>query len=440
MATAKAISLLEVIRERGAEMALVASYNVYFPFFERVVLPRLRSAGCGYVVLMMDAGQLSAVAQDPGARPMLAGREYGLLPIAAPGAFHPKFYLFIGKQRSRLLVGSHNLTLSGFGLNMEITTLFEATTEERSRQPFQVTWRFGKEWASDLHRRNLDLLLPFERFAPWLGEEPETPTEDEPVILGSHRVGSSLWEQLQPHLASKASSVTVLGPSFDSRLEFLRTLERDIEAARLVVAVDPDESSIPADAASRFPKVRFVDISKTGWKGSHPRLHAKVLRFGFPSGKEVLVSGSANPSRQAWTAPAGQRNAELVVVQKLSKGESLPTQLRLHKLAELPAVSKARWKEVAARLVEEAQPQPDEGQSAEIAIACEDGFLVPRSFVARVTPTQVQLISIDERLSRPDGLAIRSDDVLVRVRDRALRDSIVRLEVPRSAVSAATGN
>ena len=41
--------------------------------------------------------------------------------MKAGGSFHPKIIVLLGKKKGIAVVGSHNLTLAGFGSNRELT-------------------------------------------------------------------------------------------------------------------------------------------------------------------------------------------------------------------------------------------------------------------------------------------------------------------------------
>ena len=62
-----------------------------------------------------------------------AGRDYTLVPVHMRGSFHPKLIVVLGKLKGALFVGSHNMTLAGFGLNDELTNQFR--TSGRSCRP-----------------------------------------------------------------------------------------------------------------------------------------------------------------------------------------------------------------------------------------------------------------------------------------------------------------
>ena len=117
MAEPNDLSLYNELSSRGFEAAIVATYNASFGFYERVLLRRLQAVGCRAHLLLTDARQCSRAFATEEDLPEYAGAEYGLLPVRAAGAFHPKFVLLLGPKRARLIIGSHNVTLCGFGLN-----------------------------------------------------------------------------------------------------------------------------------------------------------------------------------------------------------------------------------------------------------------------------------------------------------------------------------
>jgi len=141
-------SLFETIREGGYEASLIASYNAYFPFYENVVLSRLRAAGCRHNVVLADARQCAAAMADSFSSPRCAGRAYTLIPFRSSAAFHPKILLLVGRSKAAALIGSHNLTVAGFGFNRELTNLVIAkpNSDPRSLSFVRSVWSGLKDW------------------------------------------------------------------------------------------------------------------------------------------------------------------------------------------------------------------------------------------------------------------------------------------------------
>ena len=128
------ISIFDVIKRGGYEASLITTFNATLPFYEEVVLRKLVSAGCRHNVVLMDRSQCAVAWESEATRPRLAGYAYTLLPVGVPGAFHPKVCLLLGPKKASLLIGSHNLTLSGFGYNREITNWIEVADQRMRKE------------------------------------------------------------------------------------------------------------------------------------------------------------------------------------------------------------------------------------------------------------------------------------------------------------------
>jgi hypothetical protein len=119
------IDILAEIKGGGYKASVITTFNTYLPFYEDVVLRHLIGNGVRHNVLMMDASQATLAFVRH--KPHSAGHHYTLAPITVGGAFHPKIILLVGARIGLLLVGSHNLTLSGFGYNREMSNLIKYT-------------------------------------------------------------------------------------------------------------------------------------------------------------------------------------------------------------------------------------------------------------------------------------------------------------------------
>lgn len=372
---ADGLKLLQELKDGSYQAALFGSYNVSFAFFEEVVLRALRSRGCDHNLLLMDAAQCASNLADPELAPRGAGRLYGVVPVAAPGAFHPKFVLLLGKRQSRLLLGSHNLTLSGFGLNREISNVL-SVTERTSEALAQSVFQFALAWARTSAREMAELVESARNWAPWLGSKRTPP--DRVAVLGSLPSGPCLWDQLRDRIAGDVVRVTVVGSYFDEQLQFLSTLGQEFADAEVTVGVSPHRSDINPTAALGAQRIDFKDLS--GWNGDvEERLvHAKLILFEYRDGGSVLVSGSANPSAPAWL-DVRHRNAELVLARWLAKDDPLPESLGLSELENRPDMTEAAWS-----LVRDRRKRSHDSQSpntkAWLAFEQDGGFLVDEAF------------------------------------------------------------
>lgn len=403
---AKTISLLDEFKRGTAfEAALVSTYNVYFPFLEELVLRRLRSLGCSYVVALADAGQVATEVGEPTRRPTLAGRRYALLPVSAPGAFHPKIALFLGPRSARVLVGSHNLTMSGFGLNREMTNVIEVQgkKDREGAAAVQEVLSFARDWAAKLAPPLVKSLEDLAGFAqPYQGP---IPTERTVAVVGARPDGESLWERVLPFLPDFADRITVVGPFYGEKLDFLDRLCADLKPDELVVGLDPETVSFPSGAS--LPEAsRIVDASSLG-PGKHADgyLHAKAILI-ESGGTRVLLSGSANPTFSAWLAGPTSRNAEIVVVRRLTPEDD---DLGLGQLADASLVSPPSIS-TSARYHEPSSPS-EEGIRLLLGVASSDSITVasPPSDIR-----EVHVLSSDGE-TLPATFEVLSDELAIRL-------------------------
>jgi len=345
------ISLIEHLAETGFRSSVIATYNCYFPFYEDVVLRRLIASGCTHNILMVDANCCAEAFKSEDLRPRRAGRDYTLIPVKVGGAFHPKILLRFGKTKGSLLVGSHNMTLSGFGLNNEVTNVFRAEgTGIRScggplRQAFEYLFSFVPENLPEVFEAFEGLKLGI----PWM-DGPHGTGDSDRVLLTAANTGADLWSQVAPLLPDGVSTAFISGPFFDSELAFVRRIQNEVRPRELIIGIDPASVEIEPNAALSLANVRWVNIAgvpqipkRRG--GACHYLHAKIFWFVCKQ-KQLLITGSANPSVAAFFAQAARRNAEAVVVDKrLGVGN----ELGINTLAGAPPITEADWAAVTER-------------------------------------------------------------------------------------------
>lgn len=347
------VSLLDELRKGGYEASLIATFNAYLPFYEEVVLRRLVNAGVRHNVLLMDARQYSVSLQSH--PPRLAGRDYTLASVAVPGAFHPKLIFLVGKQKGLLIVGSHNVTIAGFGFNRELTNVLHI----RSAQDDTGTAFAGQLWSEivqwissssqTIPRQIQEMVVRVREFAPWINTQSSDSVSE--VRLLSGRAGApSLWEQLRRFVNVPAREVFLTGAFFDTELAFLSQIQSDLKPERTVVAVDPNTVVMPP-TPSRLSGIRFVQATNLGNDNQQDiapgYLHAKGLFLRLQNNECVFVSGSANPSRPAWLASEKEGNTELMVARLGASAERVAGDLGFTEIPNLPPLRDSEWQSIA---------------------------------------------------------------------------------------------
>jgi hypothetical protein len=420
------ISILDELRRGGFEFSFATTYNAYLPFYEDVVWRHLTAAGCRANVLMMDGRQCAAALYDEGSRPRLAGREYTLIPARSRGAFHPKLLMLVGRERGLLFAGSHNMTVAGFGRNRELASRIEAAADdEAAMAALGEAWRFMRAWASDQPAGLLAAFDAAEGYAGWLRDAlVTTPPEDARVrFFGSMPEGENLWQRVSGLMPEGVRRVTVISPFFDGRLRFLKRLAKDLKPEEFVVGVEPGEVVIDHDAARALHSVQFVD-SKALREGKG-YLHAKAVLVEAADESELLLTGSANASWQAWLAGGDEeRNAEALVVTAGSKRQSHARALGLKELSKQPALSPANWEEIRRRAAARPKRDAEAHTSPLVALETEQGFDVEDA-AAQGAPEGADLMGAD-------GQAFGSPPVSL------VEGGVYRVDVPEAGLRQRT--
>jgi hypothetical protein len=424
------ISLVDVVKRGGYEASLITTFNATLPFYEEFLLRRLIAAGSRYNVVMMDAAQCAQVWASEAARPRLAGHAYALFPMKVPGAFHPKVCLLAGPRKASLLIGSHNLTLSGFGYNREVTNWIDiaGAKDADGVAALADTWALLEMWISQQASHLPDSLLESARvlakfIAPLTQRIAATGGSD---VLGQSLSGQSLFEQLKARVPKQVERILVMGAFFDSEFGLLRSLSDQWPMAEVVVLIDP--ATVHLGKCLDNVSCRFVD-ARSLWPDKAQRyLHAKAIYFESAQG-DLFVSGSANPSQPAWLGTAAYGNVEAVVVRTGSAAKDILGAMGLSKAFDLPPLNRAELESVAERGQKEIAQLADEQESVRVAIADAEteSILFDYPKPEHLTLLRLEGASAEERwdgsleVAGPSRVAIRSEGPLGRIRSLVFR-------------------
>jgi hypothetical protein len=371
-------SIADHLSDAGYRSSLVATYSCYFPFYEEVVLRKLIAAGCTHNVLMIDAARCAEAFTREDLRPRRAGRDYTLIPVKAEGAFHPKIFLRFGKSKGSMFVGSHNMTIAGFGMNTEITNVFQAEgpSIRATGGPIRVAFEYLRAFVpSELP----DVVEAYESLIqgiPWV-EGPLGAGDPSRALLTASSLGPTLWSQVMPLIPEAVSRAFICGPFFDPDLAFVKRVLSDIAPKKLIIGVDAESLDIDPKKATTLKGVRWVNVAglpelSRRREGSHHYLHAKLLWFAGKRG-ELLVTGSANPSVAAYLASRGRRNAEAVVADRRA---GVAAEIGVEALMQAPPVTASEWKAIAGRRADIGPARPTTSRTVLIATPTPEGFCI----------------------------------------------------------------
>ncbi|MHB8057423.1 MAG: hypothetical protein ACYDHC_05960 [Desulfuromonadaceae bacterium] len=379
------ISILEEIKKGGYEASLIITYNAYLPFYEEVVLRHLTSQGVRHNILMMDASQASqSINTHP---PHLAGLFYTLIPMKALGAFHPKIILLVGKNKGCLFVGSHNLTLSGFGYNRELTNMIKVTSPEDTEAVavLQSAWHQILLWVKSqggaIPQHIVEMVSRIPDFAPWIKEQPAVQPKD-CIVISTQSGAPSLWNQLKEYITGKVESIIVTGAFFDSEFEFIKKLDAELNPKEYFVGTDPETVQMPTvniPAGVKFVNCKGINLKE---KDDHKKevkagyLHAKAVVFKMEGGRYVLAIGSANPSSPAWLQDGTSGNVEAMLIRTGEEAEDVAREIGLLDIPSMPKLEKHDWQTVSNNWQAREKEVKAESTTVRVALAVDEGFCI----------------------------------------------------------------
>lgn len=335
------ISLFSELKSSGYSACLMSSFTVNFPYYEEVLLRRMRASGVDHHVLLVDKAMcLSALNRD---RPQRAGSDYVLAPMDCPVAFHPKVILLLGKDKGLLAVGSNNVTLAGYGQNLEISNVFRFhKTDDRAHlHLFKSAFSAFKDWVvaygGGLPASVGVAVDRTTNLCPWLNDDVDTEQVETSRVAFFYSSGTekSLWEQVTTLLPLNIDTGIGVSAFFDSQLRFVDTLA-SLGARKLYLGVQPSTVSAPPSLAE-YTGVNLVDVnSLLHAQGDKRYSHAKALYLSGDS--PLLISGSANFSYPAWHGKGNHQNAEAVIAIVGQKATEIVEQLGFLDLSRARAV------------------------------------------------------------------------------------------------------
>lgn len=293
-------------RERAYHKALLLTYSFDPIFFEQVVLPDLWAGRSSDILVLGDRGEIETSFQFAAGQLWNLGKQYLLAGADVAGAFHPKVFLRLGPKDGIVMVGSGNVTSSGWGGNQELGTAWMVGPDHIDKGGWLhsflddvLTWCQG-----DLER---DAVHRFKD-VPWLSLTPPDTSATSPVL---HSCGTrSLAKELARRWTGRRfNEVKILTGSTDESGAFLRWAQTTFGVTRATIALTPASASFVAGKLADLP----LDLGLIEAPPDRP-LHAKFYWFEGPDGP-AAVMGSANCSAAAWLpAPDSAGNVEAIVV------------------------------------------------------------------------------------------------------------------------------
>ena len=216
---------------------LGTTYSISPAFFEGLVFPQIGKENLRRCLLLCDrTGFQRAVVEASALRQV--SREYMIARTPAKYSFHSKVWLLIGEEQVVLLVGSGNLTQSGFMDNAELfdTVILEKGGNHRKVVEDIVVFLSGIRslWTGEETERLLIVETLREMQEVLAAFAREMPTDDESDVRFLTNFHGPLSTQFQEYF-SKNGTIHLAVPYFGNSITGLLSLKNTLSPVRIRV-------------------------------------------------------------------------------------------------------------------------------------------------------------------------------------------------------------
>jgi len=311
------VKLSEFFRSvKKPRYVLGTTYTLSLAFFESVVFSCIPRRDLKYCLIISDANGYHR-ALDEGAALQGAAQGYMVVPAPVSGCFHAKVWLVIGESEASLLVGSGNLTQSGFMTNAELFDSLHFTADQRPTQEQAASIiaflaGLASMWSEEdrAHLLCVDMLAEMRRQFSAVAGSNQVVSQGAPIFI--HSFDGPLISQLPE--ASVTSDLYVAAPYFGNSVNGLTGLRDRYSPANTYVfpAVHGTQATdFPGTAVEADPNVTLARLSVKGKKTSFA--HLKLYGVSDAAGDAWLCCTSANCTEAAWQ----NKNIEAGLVRRL---------------------------------------------------------------------------------------------------------------------------
>ncbi|RVD71002.1 MAG: hypothetical protein E5V62_05585 [Mesorhizobium sp.] len=278
--------------------AVFTTYALSLSFFESVVLDALVRGRSQEALILADLEGIRSGLSEQGAQ--RAGRDYEIEPVSVSnGVFHPKISAFVSDEDCHLIVGSGNLTFSGWGRNLE--------TAEHLHPSFAADAFNGAARFFDMLGGQRGITHGAQEACASLAQDLTRAAgrgRGDGSVRFLHSLGGSIAQSMED-IADELGGATRLtvaapfwdgGAAVDDLCSRLKVEEVHVHAHAGGTVRGTAGANWPLGAKSRVVAVAAEPFTDT----ANRKLHAKAFEVACRNGR-LIVSGSANASGAALT-------------------------------------------------------------------------------------------------------------------------------------------
>jgi hypothetical protein len=307
------INILDIIKKsKKYDIALFTTFNFEIGFFERNISNKLFDNGTRKVSLFVDSKEY--IKSLEGIEFSYIGKRYMVTPVEMNSSFHPKVILLLGENKARLIVGSCNLTTSGYYINNEIGNSFdydEGNLENLSL--IQDTMNFFLSINDRTDKRDNALIESIKMY-PYYRYKNNEDINTKFI----QNIDTSIINQVKEYISDKVNEIDIAVPYYDKEITGLKILQSAYPDCKFRLFIQNERNTFPIEFKDNYEiniYNKFID------NDSYHFYHGKVIRF-ITENNSYILYGSANCTQAALTkSTANGGNIECDFISKGSIDE-----------------------------------------------------------------------------------------------------------------------
>ena len=286
-----------ITKSSGYSIALMTTFNFDIGFFERAIVNPLYENNTRKISVFVDCDELTSALYK--VEDCQIGRKYVVNPVRINSSFHPKVFLLLGKENARLIVGSANITPSGFAINNEIFNVFEYSKKEpKYLDVILSAIRFFLKLNELSYNLDNEILNEVKRLQYYNKAD----QNGEAVLLDN--IEKSLLDNVKNMVDEEIEQINIAVPYYDNQLSALKIIKAEFPKAIINLYLQNGKSTFPVkyNQDNNIEKhiLLFGGFLDDPSGSSRNFYHGKVFLFKGPT-KAFVLYGSANCTQAALT-------------------------------------------------------------------------------------------------------------------------------------------
>lgn len=272
------------------KIALLTTYNMDLDFFDNSIFYKFFVNGLKDVSVFIDFDQLQESLKS---RKTNLGIRYSIIPIKMNKSFHPKVVLLLNETKAKLIVGSLNLTETGYSINQEIFNVFEYDRDNQENLNLIIdAYNFFIKLNELSTEKDNEIFKKCSEFI-YLNR-----TNMSGEVYFINNLEKSIFESAVSKMEGTINRIDIAVPYYDNEASALAFLENSNPKAEIKLFIQNEKSTFPQKLYDKYCS-KIFKFKRIKCNDSGNFYHGKVFRF-ITDKYSYILYGSANCTNAAF--------------------------------------------------------------------------------------------------------------------------------------------